>query len=316
MNISGTAYDGVSEQILFKPPAIFEDVQPGLVKIEQVVLELRTQFRDFGTRLEVIGVPIQNIFVTTRCRKSKSKSMGTTLSFVSMVCQSLQGVQSLLSTNFLVDCFNWAGQSKAWISTPIYLDWIKKVLIPYVEKVRESRGNPTEKALLVVDGHTTRCCVESLEMLKNANITLMVIPAHTSHALQPLDRGVFAVFKRGLRRYLRSHPFGTSAAEKRKALLIATKQGIHDASFDECIKTAWRVSGIWPWDESVVLNNPSLVRETFPSEVEEPQPKRRGPSVSGLIATSEEVLSELKKMKEEKSKKSPGPKTKTNKKSL
>ena len=51
-----------------------------------MVLELRTQFRDFGTRLEVIGVPIQNIFVTTRCGKSKSQSMGTgtTLSYVSM----------------------------------------------------------------------------------------------------------------------------------------------------------------------------------------------------------------------------------------
>jgi hypothetical protein len=44
---------------------------------------------------------------------------------------------------------------------------------------------------LLMDGHSTHISVGLLEWAKSMNIVIFILPAHTSHLLQPLDVACF-----------------------------------------------------------------------------------------------------------------------------
>ena len=65
---------------------------------------------------------------------------------------------------------------------------MRKVFVPYVQSERIKYGLlPTAPAALVVDGHSSRYNPATLSFLKSNHIHLLVLPAHSSHILQPLD---------------------------------------------------------------------------------------------------------------------------------
>jgi hypothetical protein len=49
--------------------------------------------------------------------------------------------------------------------------------------------------LLILDGHGSHTAIDFLWYCKQNKIHLLFLPAHTSHVLQPLDLGVFALLK-------------------------------------------------------------------------------------------------------------------------
>jgi len=60
--------------------------------------------------------------------------------------------------------------------------------IPYVENKRRINGEPPdEPAVLIVDGHNSRYNSRMLRKLAEHHIDLFIIPAHSSHRMQPLD---------------------------------------------------------------------------------------------------------------------------------
>ena len=65
-------------------------------------------------------------------------------------------------------------------------------LINQAAMVREMSGKPEQWILLVIDGFGAHCySPKSLLNLLQAKIKAVRMPSHTSHALQPLDVGVF-----------------------------------------------------------------------------------------------------------------------------
>lgn len=46
-----------------------------------------------------------------------------------------------------------------------------------------------------MDNHESHITVEAINKAKDNGIVLFTIPPHTTHKLQPLDRGVFGPFK-------------------------------------------------------------------------------------------------------------------------
>jgi hypothetical protein len=49
--------------------------------------------------------------------------------------------------------------------------------------------------MLFLDGHFSHITLEVVDLARANNITIICIPPHSSHALQPLDVGVFGVAK-------------------------------------------------------------------------------------------------------------------------
>jgi len=57
------------------------------------------------------------------------------------------------------------------------------------------KHKPPGKALLIMDGHRSHIDAEAFETADKEGIVILLLPAHTSHELQPLDKSVFKSLK-------------------------------------------------------------------------------------------------------------------------
>ncbi|XP_041458835.1 uncharacterized protein LOC121410667 [Lytechinus variegatus] len=93
-----------------------------------------------------------------------------------------------------------------WGNSIIFEDFFKSHFTPFVDARRE-KG---EKVILIYDGHKSHVPINVIKHAREHNIVLFLLPAHTSHFLQPLDVGVFSPLKSYYNvicsRYLREHP--------------------------------------------------------------------------------------------------------------
>lgn len=80
-----------------------------------------------------------------------------------------------------------------YINTDLFIDWLKH----FQKHVQASRENP---ALLIFDNHGSHCSLAAKNFCKQHFITLLTIPPHSSHKLQPLDRVFFGPLKTAYRK--------------------------------------------------------------------------------------------------------------------
>jgi hypothetical protein len=191
--------------------------------------------------------------------------------------------------------FHWAGTGEGWVTAGIFAQWIEKVFVPYVQEKRDGEDKP---ALLFLDGHSSHATSEAIELLLKHNIHAVTIPAHTSHVLQPLDRGVNALSKRFLRAYLSGNIVDEQA--RSTTFLDATVDALQGALRLGVIQGAWKHSGLWPWDPEKIPHDPSLV---IPDD-DTPQPPskcaRKTVDISGKLLTSDSMVAALKAKEEAK----------------
>ena len=88
------------------------------------------------------------------------------------------------------------GQTKGWITASIWGQWIQDVFIPFVEQKRQNPALSNMRALLVVDGHSSRKHEGARKALEDHHIDIITIPPHSSTILQPLDLEPFGIFKK------------------------------------------------------------------------------------------------------------------------
>ena len=82
-----------------------------------------------------------------------------------------------------------AAMSKTgWSTTKVFQMYLNEHFLKYV------LTNTDEPLLLLYDGHSSHINVPLIEWAQKHNIILFLLPAHTSHLLQPLDVGVFWAF--------------------------------------------------------------------------------------------------------------------------
>lgn len=112
-----------------------------------------------------------------------------------------------------------------------------------------SKENPT---LLVFDGHSSHLSVEALDIALANGITLLSLPPHCSHRMQPLDVGVFGnftkVFNNQCQAWMKNH-IG-------RVIEIQHVPKIADDALDvactpRTIKSSFKASGIYPFDRYI-----------------------------------------------------------------
>jgi len=71
-----------------------------------------------------------------------------------------------------------------WIDCNLFVRYLKH----FIKWVKPNDSNPV---LLIIDGHSSHKSIEAVELARKHHVTMLTIPPHTSHRLQPLDLTFF-----------------------------------------------------------------------------------------------------------------------------
>lgn len=85
-----------------------------------------------------------------------------------------------------------------WFDNYIFVDWMKKVLIPYCRRL-------PGKKLLLVDNLASHNSVEVVDLCKEHGIEFVCLPPNSTDKMQPLDVGIFGPMKSSWRKQLRKY---------------------------------------------------------------------------------------------------------------
>ena len=77
-----------------------------------------------------------------------------------------------------------------WMERPHFLEWFKKLFLPATSSILE-----TGPVILFMDGHASHINLELIRLARDCGVILFCLPSHTTHALQPLDVGVYGPLK-------------------------------------------------------------------------------------------------------------------------
>lgn len=192
-------------------------------------------------------------------------------------------------------CLAFAGQRSGWMTGAIFEEWVKKVYIPEIEARRRLHDAPGQRALLLVDGHSSRASADAMQLLHDHNIDVVTPVAHSSHICQPLDLCFLAVFKAslsGMRWRLANIP----KPEARATILDMALNALHAACRDDIIRRSWKMSGIAPYSPAQVLEG-TLGDGTVPTSsvgLEDRRTSTRGANINERVLTHEDSIAELK----------------------
>ena len=81
----------------------------------------------------------------------------------------------------------YAVTSNGWMDTPAFLDWFTNLFIPSLPEERP--------ILLILDGHSSHLSYRVRVLAIEHKITMLKLPSHLTHILQPLDVSVFKPMK-------------------------------------------------------------------------------------------------------------------------
>jgi len=80
-----------------------------------------------------------------------------------------------------------------WIGSALYVRWLNH----FIHHVKASTAN---KVLLVIDGHCSHKSLEAVELARKRGVTMICLPPHTTHRMQPLDLTVYGPLKKNYNR--------------------------------------------------------------------------------------------------------------------
>ena len=96
--------------------------------------------------------------------------------------------------SFFADCARYHSTT-AFVSRDIFLHYMRTVIMQYIECVRREIGED-KQCVILFDGHKGHFGELLNAFCAEHGIALIVLPPHSSHLLQPLDRVIFRRMKR------------------------------------------------------------------------------------------------------------------------
>jgi hypothetical protein len=140
-----------------------------------------------------------------------------------------------------------------WSKSAIFKNYLTKHFIKHTG-IKE--GNNETPSLVLYDGHQSHVNLTLKEWPEKRNITLFVLPPHTSHLTQPLDVTMFgpliSMYNRECQTYLRNNP-GINITKHKIAELTA-KPYIR-ALCPENLISGFQKTRIYPLDKSVITDS-------------------------------------------------------------
>ena len=68
-----------------------------------------------------------------------------------------------------------------WITQKLFKEWFHQHFLTFIPSARP--------VVLLMDGHSTHYCPDTIQMAAACKVVLCTLPPHTTHLTQPLDKG-------------------------------------------------------------------------------------------------------------------------------
>ena len=179
------------------------------------------------------------------------------------------------------------GQSEnGWMETSNFEAWFEQCFVPRTTEIAQS-----QRQVLFYDGHISHISFKTLRLAMDQNIDIICLPANTSHALQPLDVGVFksvkALFSKIVLKWFAANAQNTVDKDSFPVLLKELWEGLKP----EWLVGGFRRAGLYPYDPEAVQDKIILdPRDDAPvSALVGPNSGPRSPRVQ-LLRTIREAL--------------------------
>ena len=174
-----------------------------------------------------------------------------------------------------------------WMETSQFYGWITNHFVKQIPAMRP--------IVLLIDGHASHIDYHTSLFCKENQILLYRFPPHTSHALQPTDRGFFGAFKsnfsKEVARFTVEHP-GVSIT-KRIFPTVFTRS--YDVSCRaDVVKSSFKSTGIYPLNRMNVdhgLFTTAMIYRDAPEEVDFSTDNANSESVSTMQENDRPVIS-------------------------
>lgn len=128
-------------------------------------------------------------------------------------------------------------EKSGFMTKSIWCEYIE-FLLPFL---------PAGPILIILDGHTSRYSFAFAEMAAKYNLKILVIPSHTSTALQPFDLTCFGSIQVA---YLNENNRTGYVATTRLEFIIRVLPIIKQQMEEKPIKAGFKRAGIWPLNEN------------------------------------------------------------------
>lgn len=169
-----------------------------------------------------------------------------------------------------------------WMDNALFVKYLEH----FIEFVRPCAEN---KILVIVDGHQSHKSLEAIELARANHITMITLPPHTSHRLQPLDITFFGPLKSNYNKEIDKWMLNNPGKR-------VTDYDINEIFTPAYLKTVngakaatgFRVSGICPFNPDVFNN------DDFAASLTTDQPQQSVaclPETSDMSACSEQLSS-------------------------
>ena len=165
----------------------------------------------------------------------------------------------------VINTWYFSANSKGWTSNLHGVEWLKRVFEPTTRVKADG-----QQRLLICDGHDSHISGSFISHCMQNRISILILPSHTSHVLQPLDVAIFGPLKKRLTTAL-SHFNEAQLTRIQKAeWLAAYIKARADTFSTQNITSAWRGAGLKPFQPQRIVREVTLPTTDF-TEQQRPQ---------------------------------------------
>lgn len=147
-----------------------------------------------------------------------------------------------------------SASERGWMETKLFFNWFKDVFLSNIGNERP--------VLLLYDGHSTHISTNLIRLAQQNDVTIVKLPPHTTHVLQPLDVAVFKGLKqkwdKELCKWQRQNPRKKIPKPEFISLLTKVSQEVSPMS----IINGFRTTGIYDPDPEVQGPNKKAISES------------------------------------------------------
>ena len=179
-----------------------------------------------------------------------------------------------------------------WSNSEVFLKYLNEHFLKYIQ-----RPSADQPVLLIFDGHRSHVNIPVINWAKENNVVLFVLPAHTSHILQPLDVGCFGPLQRVYNS--ECHTFLRSCPESRITRYNVCKLACsaYTVGLSPCnLRSAFGKTGIFPFEPSVISKDalkPAQAYKPIDSKKNSQQLKPLGPPEDFFLADQQFIAKKI-----------------------